>query len=65
MSEKLEPGWPTLTVTRYGFQYGSAVIERVLSDERLGIVIRVSSALDSKKYVDVRVSPAGRVVEAC
>ena len=41
----------------YGFAWGPLEVERILSDPRFGVVIRVSS---EKEQVDIRVSPQGR-----
>jgi hypothetical protein len=65
VTTKTTPRYPELSETRFGFIYGNAVVERMLSDDKLGVVIRVSSAKDAQCYVDVRVSPAGRKVEVC
>jgi hypothetical protein len=55
--------FPELIQTKYGFQYGEALVERVMSDDKYGVVIRVAAASDPYgKYVDVRVSPKGRLV---
>jgi hypothetical protein len=56
-------GRPVLTIGQYGFEYGPAVVERMMSDRKFGVVIRVYSAADKTKFVDVRVSAAGQKVE--
>ena len=53
--------------TRYGFAWGNAMVERVASDGRIGWVLRVWARRDDGRlgaYVDVRVSPGGRMIEA-
>ena len=62
MSETSE--YPKLTETKYGFDYGNARVERVFSDDRYGVVLRVASVTHPDRYVDVRVTPSGRKVEA-
>lgn len=56
--------YPALTETKYGFDYGTARVERVYSDDRYGVVLRVASMTHPERFVDVRVSPAGLKVEA-
>lgn len=44
-------------VTRFGFIYGSATVERICSG-RFGVVITIFGARES---IDIRVTPGGRV----
>lgn len=44
-------------VTRFGFIYGSATVERICSG-RFGVVITIFGA---REEIDVRVTPGGRV----
>ena len=48
--------------TDYGFDWGGMSVERLASDPKFGTVIRVYS---KHQYVDVRVSPGGRVLKVC
>lgn len=43
--------------TRYGFDWGPASVQRVVSDPKAGVVISISSA--KGKTVYVRVTPSG------
>ncbi len=48
-----------LDETSFGFDWGPAIVERVVSDERHGVVICVRSP---RGRVDIRVTPSGKIV---
>lgn len=47
--------------TQFGFKWGPLEVTRILSDERIGVVISVKSGLDE---YEVRASPSGRRLQA-
>ena len=52
--------------TKYGFRWGPVHVDRCCSDKIGGVVVRISNAPfpeSCKRYVDVRVSPKGRVMQ--
>lgn len=52
--------------TPYGFRWGPMHVDRCCSDERLGVVLRVSVKPfpeSCERYVDIRVSPKGSKIQ--
>jgi len=56
-------GAAVVNITRFGFEWGSMVVERLADDPRGGTWVRVSSLGRSQGYVDVRVSARGATVQ--
>ena len=48
-----------LRETRYGFNWGPLVVQREISDPKLGYILRVRTA---HKALEIRTSPRGRVL---
>jgi len=51
--------------TDYGFKWGPMYVDRCCSDDRHGVLLRVSNKLfpyDARRYVDIRISPSGKVI---
>ena len=47
--------------TKYGFEWGPMVVERVLSDERVGVVVQVRTR--GGPGFEVRVTPKGKKID--
>jgi hypothetical protein len=46
-------------VTRFGFEWGAANVDRLMSDEGFGVVIAVHTTCG--QVVNIRVTPSGRI----
>ncbi len=46
-------------VTRFGFVYGPATVERQCDDKRLGCIIVI---MGKRESMEIRVTPGGRVL---
>ena len=52
-------------LTQYGFRWGPMHVDRCCSDERFGVVLRVSVKPfpeSCERHVDIRISPKGGVI---
>jgi hypothetical protein len=52
-------------LTPYGFRWGPMYVEHCFSDERHGVVLRVSTKPfpeSCERYVEIRISPSGKIM---
>jgi len=45
-------------ITQYGFTWGPLEVERLVSDDKFGVVIKLKT---NKESIDIRITPSGLI----